>query len=139
MSLYKDFQTDQTKEAEGVDVQYSPNEDKTIPTFRIRRLASSNQKYAKVLERVTRPYRRQIDMNTIDALLSDKLRRQAFIEGVLVSWDKVQDANGKDIVFNAQNAEMLFSALPELFNDLEKQARDTSLFRIEQQESDAKN
>lgn len=130
---------DQTKEAEGVDIQYSPNSDGTIPTFRIRRLASSNQKYAKVLERITRPYRRQIDMNTIDPLLSDKLRRQAFIEGVLVSWENVQDAAGKAIMLSSQAAEMLFSTLPELFNDLETNARNSSMFRQEQQESDAKN
>src|ERR1051326_6199812 len=111
-SLFSQFRTDNKKEQEGVPITFAPNHDGSVPTFTCSRMAQTNQKYVKALERITRPYKRQIQLQTLPNEKSDKIRMQVFIESILQSWENVQDENGNSIPYNAENAMKLFEQLP---------------------------
>lgn len=138
-NLFKQFKTDTKKEQEGVEIQYGANEDGTIPTFRVRRRGASNQQYAKVLTRESMPYRRQIELNVLDEMISRSILMKVFCTAVLVGWSNVYDENNTPIPFNTQNAVVLFNALPDLYDDLVVQSGKLELFRADELELAAKN
>lgn len=139
MSIFRQFETDQTKEQEGVEVQYAPNADGTVPTFRIRRRGPSNPRYVKALERESAPYRRLLDAGILDPKIQERILVRVFCDSVLISWSHVQTKEGQDIAFNMDNAMSLFNQLPELYYDLAEQSGKLSSFRVDSQEADAKN
>ena len=139
MSLFKQFATDEKKEKEGIAVTYAPNEDGSIPTFHIRRRGPSNQQYVKALERESAPYRRMLELNALDNKTQEAIMRRVFCSSVLIGFENVQDQSGAAIPFNEKNAIRLFEMLPELYYDLSDQAGKLASFRVETQESDAKN
>lgn len=138
-SLFKQFEMDAQKESEGIDITFAANDDGTVPTFRVLRRGNQNQKYVKSLERATQPYKRLIALEALDAKTQERILRRVFCEAVLIGWDHVQDKDNKDIPYNFENAIGLFNALPELYMELASQASQLAAFRVETQESDAKN
>jgi hypothetical protein len=139
MSLFKQFATNKDLETNGVEVQYGENDDKTVPTFIISRMSSSNKKYNKAIENATRPYRRMIDMNIMPNEQAEKILQKVFIDVILIGWKNVQDEQNKPIDFNSPNALMLFDKLPDLYADLKVAAQTAALFRAECLEEEAKN
>lgn len=151
MGLAKDYKTDAAKEADGVEVKLSVNDDGTVPTFTLSRMSKSNKRYTKAFELATRPYRRQIELKTLNEKTAEDMLRKVFAETVLLGWSHVQNemVNGEllfpempvncDIPFNASNALSLFDKLPELYDELSSQASDVSLFRAAAVEDEAKN
>lgn len=139
MSLFKQFATDKKKEVDGVEVAYGENEDGTVPTFIISRMGSSNKKYNKAIETVTRPYRRLIDMNLMPNDQAEKMLQKVFVDIILLGWKNIQDETGKIIDFNHDNALKLFEDLPDLYGDLKAAAQTAALFRSEALDEEAKN
>lgn len=139
MSLYSQFAVSQEKEQNGVDVQYAPNKDGTIPTFTIARAAKANKAYSKALEKATRPYRRQIDLGTMDNSVAERLFMDVFIRTLLIGWQNVRNQDGTPMEFSEVNANKLFTALPELYEDLQNKANSAALFRDDNLEEEAKN
>ena len=139
MSLIKQFKTDEKKETEGIPITYAPNADGTVPTFFIRRSGPSNPKYVKALERETAPYRRLLELGTLDPKVSEKIMRRVFCLSVLVKWENVQNQKDEVIPYSFESAISLFEFLPELYFDLHDQSTKLASFRLEMQESDAKN
>lgn len=139
MSIFKQFKMDEKKELEGIEIPYGPNDDGTIPTFRILHQTSSNQKYARTLRRETLPHKRLIEMN---ALPQDKARLiglRVFCLSILVGWDNVQDENDKLIPFSFDNAMELLQTLPSLYDRLNEESAKDSLFLQYSLENEAKN
>jgi hypothetical protein len=139
MSLFAQFGTDAAKEAEGVEVKFGPNPDKTIPTFVIARAGRGNPAYAKDLEKSLRPVKRQMEMETLDNETAEAILMGVFIRTVLRGWSHVQDRDGKEIAFSEQAARDLFTQLPELYTQLSQDAQKAALFRENAIEADAKN
>jgi hypothetical protein len=140
MSLHSQFKMDEKKEAEGVDVVVGvTNDDGTIPTFRVLRRAAQNQRYTKALERESAPFRRLLELGTLDNKTQFRILRSVFVSSVLIGWSHVQDQKGAEIPYNSDNATKLFEELPELYLEIAEQAGKLSSFRAETQESDAKN
>lgn len=149
MSLTKSYKLDERKEIEGIEIKMPANDDGTVPTFVIARSGGrTNKRYQKAIERATRPVQTQIRTKTLDNAVADGLFMTAFIEGSMVTWKDVlmsdvtgeatEDPNQK-AEFNATNATMLFSRLPELYTDLQTQANDIALFREDVLEGASKN
>ncbi|PXY95086.1 hypothetical protein [Frischella perrara] len=139
MSLFEQFETDKTKEQDGVPVEYAPNTDGTIPVFYLARIGGANSKYSLLIKKLTKQYKRQIQL---DSLPDEKLMEisiQAFSEGALRGWENIQDRDHKNIPFSVENARNLFKQLPDLFADLISQANDIELFKLAQIEKDTKN
>lgn len=147
MGLHKQFKTDQNMERDGIIIDYGPNDD--LPKgedgqhppmrFRIARAGGANQAFNKTLERLTRPHRRAIQSGNMSMELSDKLYRQAFIESILIGWDNITTADGQPLPYSPENADKLFTDLPDLYTDLREQSNNASLFREESLQEDLGN
>lgn len=139
MSLFKQFGTSKEAEQDGIWVEYGPNEDGTIPGFKITRMTNTNKRWLKAHERITRPHRFAIDRKTIDEGLAQKLMIQVLAEGILLDWRNVNDEDGKPLAFTKENAVWLLLALPDLYNELNQKANEVANFRKEERELEAKN
>ena len=139
MSLYKNFGTNKEAETKGVSIEFGVNDDKSVIAFIVSRSGKSNKKYVKALEAATKPYRRQIQLGTMDDELSNKIYMDVWISTVLKGWENVQDETGKALAFNKTNATKLFTDLPELYEELQSKSNDFTTFQDESREDDAKN
>jgi len=139
MSLHAQFKTDTAKEQAGVEVVYGPNKDGSVPTFILSRAGKSNKAYGKMLEARTRPYRRQMDLGTMNNAVAEDIFLDVFVATVLKGWQNVQNEGGTDIPFSADAAKSLFKELPELYEDLQEKSKQASLFRDASVEEEAGN
>ena len=141
MSLYKQFATNTDKEIEGIEVQMTEaeNEDGSIPTFVVSRMGKSNKRYSKALEAATRPYRRQIELGTMNNDKAEEIFMGVFVDTVLKGWKNVPDENGAELPFNKQSATKLFKDLPEVYERLQEEAKLSANFRDAALEEEVKN
>lgn len=86
---YGSFRSDIDAEQEGVVLDYGP--------FRvtIARAGGSNKAYERVLEALTKPYRRAIQLETLDAKVSEKIMKEAMAKAVILNWEVLVDADGQ--------------------------------------------
>lgn len=138
-SLYKQFTTDGELEKNGVLLEYGFNSKNLPITIRIARAGGANTQYAKRMEIKVKPFRRQIQTETIEKNQLDKLIRDVFCETVVLGWENVEDENGNDLPFSLEAAIKLFTDLPDLFADVQEQASKASLFRTDIKEANAGN
>lgn len=139
MSLYKTFKTDESIEQAGVILEYGKTADGRPIRIRVARAGGSNLKFAKLLEKKTKPFRRQIQNETLDNALGDELLIQVFAEAVVLGWENVQDENGNDLPFTKENCIKVLTDLPDLFADIREQSSKAVLFRADLKEIAAKN
>jgi len=139
MSIFKTFKTDAKLETEGILIQYGENSKGAMEAFRIARAGGGNQRFEKTLTQRTKPYRRQIQTDAMDAKVSKRIFMEVFVDTVLLGWENIEDENGNPLAFNRDNALDLFTKLPDLFVDLAAQAGTQALFRAEVNEADAGN
>lgn len=139
MSLFEQFETDRNKEKDGVPVTYGANKDGTIPTFYLARMGGVNSKYSMLIKKLTKQYKRQIQLDSLPEDKVIEISMQAFVGGVLRGWENIQGRDNKIIPFTSDNAIKLLTKLPDLFNDLIAQASDIDLFKTVELEKDIKN
>lgn len=145
MSLYKQYQTDSNIEKQGIVLEYGFNAKGKPISIRVARAGGSNEQFNKVLEHEMKPYRRQIQTETMDNKLAERLMQKVYARTIVLDWENVdieKTENGPaipDAPFNEENALRLFADLPDLWSDIQKQAANVSLYRKEIQEADAKN
>ena len=141
MSLYKQFKTNADKEMEGVEIEFNEatNDDGSVPTFVISRMGKSNKRYTKALEAATRPYRRQIELGTMKNEVAEEIFLNVFVDTVLKGWKNVRDENGAELAFGKQAAVKLFQDLPEVYERLQEEAKQSANFRDLALEDEAKN
>ena len=139
MSLYSQFKTDKSIETEGVVLEYGKTDDGKIISIRIARAGGANLRYTKLLEAAIKPYRRQLQNETMDNDIAETITQRVYAQGVILGWENVQDADGKDMAFNVDNCLKLFKDLPDLWSDIQSQANRAALFRQEILEADSKN
>ena len=141
MSLYKQFATNTDKEIEGIEVQMTEaeNADGSIPTFVVSRMGKSNKRYSKALEAATRPYRRQIELGTMNNDKAEEIFLGVFVDTVLKGWKNVRDEDGKPLEFTKAAAVKLFTDLPEVYERLQEEAKLSANFRDAALEEEVKN
>lgn len=149
MTLYAQFATDKNVEKDGVVLEYGLNSKKKVISIRIARAGGANTHYAKLLESKIKPYRRQIQNETLDNAVAEKLTKEVYAQAVVLGWENVEapilDENGKptgkfeELDFNQANFVRLMDDLPDLWSDIQSQATRAALFRSEILEADAKN
>lgn len=143
-SLTSSFGTDTRKEKEGVWIELTINDDGTTARMKILRMGASNKKFSKRFASLSKKFR-TLRGNKKD--LETQALREAFIETCLVEWENIENINDVPAVgvketympLNNENAEKLFSSLPELFDFVVGQAMDLELFQAEVNEEAAKN
>lgn len=139
MSLYSQFGTDKKVEQEGVFLQYGTTKDGKPIQIKICRAGGANTAYNRAMEAKTKPYRRQLQNGTLDMEVMTSILREVYADTVVIGWSNIEDADGKPMPFNRDNVIKLFTDLPELFADVQEQATNLALFRVEINEQDAKN
>lgn len=137
--LYRTFKTDGDLERAGIWLDYGKTEDDKDIRIKICRSGGSNDRFAKVLDAKFKPYRRALQMETLDNGVADKLLKEVFVETVILDWQNVQDENGQYLAFTPANVIKILTDLPELWRDLREQSGRTALFRQEVEEAAAKN
>ncbi len=139
MSFYKQFETDRVVEKTGIVLDYGVNSKKQPFQIRIARAGGANERYSKLLELRTKPYRRQIQNETLDNAVAEKITKEVYAQTVVLGWNGVEDRDGNDMPFTQENCVKLFTDLPDLWSDVQSQSTRASLFRAEILEADAKN
>lgn len=147
MGLRKTFKTDRNAEIEGVEVEVSVNDHNGKPiTIRIARMSSSNKRYTKELNRVTKPHQSAIQNDAMDNDLARKMLQEVFVDTILLGWNNLPKSeltgNEKDtaeLEFTRENALALFKELPDLYDDWESRANKAAAFREKEREDAAKN
>lgn len=139
MSLYRQFKTNPNLERDGVLLEYGNNSKGNPICIRIARAGGSNERFNKRLEAAVKPYRRQIQTETIQTEQVTKLIRRVYAETVVLGWENVEDADGNALEFSVDNCMKLFDDLPDLYTDIQEQAQRAALFRAEILEADAGN
>lgn len=156
MGLFKTFKTDNSLEKKGI--VYTPDSSTAIT---LARAGGANVRFAKIIEKATKPYRRQIEAGTMDPKLDKEIMARAFAQAVVLSWetlvdgelvpgieadpeakpgtyDSEPDANGL-VPFTEHNVVATLLALPDLFQDVIGEANRASNFLAKAREDDAKN
>jgi len=140
MSLEAEFGTNQKKEVEGVEINdFTPNKDGTVPTFVIASTSRLNEDYYKVLEKETKPFRRAGGVvKAIGTKKAEAITFEVFLKTVLKGWRNVELDN-QPLPFSIDNARMLFTRLPRLYDKLIERANDIETFQDEVREEEAGN
>lgn len=147
MSALQQFKTDSKAEKEGIVVEYDdpehPEDKSKTVWFRIARAGGANSKYSKVMERLAKPLRRQIANEQLSLPQAQKLGRQAFAEACLLDWGTGErheiEVDGQWYAPTIENGVKVFEMLPDLFADLDEQAKKLLNFREASREADGKN
>ncbi len=155
MSLYSQYTTNSNLEKTGILLEYGFNSKGLPICIRIARAGGSNAAYQKAMETKVKPYRRQIQTETIETEQLQKLIKEVFCATVVLGWENVEapvlDTEGKPTLgedgnpvmealpFSYKNALRLFTDLPDLFSDVQDSAQRAALFRAEIRESNAGN
>lgn len=138
-NLYKLFKTDENLEKDGVWLQYGETEDGQPIRIRIARAGGGNTKFAKELEKRTRPYRKALQNGTLDDKTADRIYKEVYAETVVLEWQNITDQDGNLLDFSVENILKVFKDLPDLFRDIQEQSNNVAIFREEMRESDLGN
>jgi hypothetical protein len=137
---YSQFKTDENLETKGIVLDYGSF------SITVARAGGTNLKYSKLLKTKFEPHRRQLQTDTLDTSVADKLVLETYAEAVVLGWSCkefgngfIPGQNGEKLEFTAKNVEKLLTDLPELFKDIQEQSNKIALFRQQLNESDAKN
>lgn len=139
MSIYSMYKTDKAKEENGIWIPFGKTEEGQEISFKIARASKTNAKYSKALERLMKPYQKQIRLNTLSDDVANNVMIEAFCEGILLDWKGIYDEDGKEMKYSKENAIKLMNDLPDLFNDLQEQSNSMTLFKEEELQENAKN
>lgn len=143
MSMYKQFGTDKELEKKGITLDYGD--------FRVTvaRAGSSNNKFVKTHEFLTKPVRRLIEQDILPVEREREINRQLYARAVVLNWevkdDKgkwkpgIESPDGSILPFSEENVIAAFAALPDLFADIQVQSNQMKLFLSANREADAKN
>lgn len=143
MQMYDQFQTDGDAERTGIWLDYGTYQ------IRIARAGGSNKKFAKRLDALTQPYRRAIATETMDPDLIRRIMCEAYADAVVLDWKVKVGDEWQSGIEQPDSYELLpvtkpnimdtFTNLPELFEDVQEQARMMKLFRTELRKDAAEN
>lgn len=144
MGLRKLFKTNTGLETSGVVIEYSD-----VCRIRIARAGGGNKRYAKAVEKATRPYRRAIAAGSFSEEKANEILMAVYAETVVLDWqvkrgeewlsgidpEDVGQAGAELLPVTAENVVAAFKYLPDLYLDLMQQAQSIALFRDEVNEA----
>lgn len=138
-SLYKNFKTDENLEKTGIFLEYGMASNGEPIRIKICRSGGGNIAFGKSLDAQFKPYRRALQMDTLDNGVAERLLKKVFVDTVILGWENVEDENGEMLSFTKENVLKILDDLPELWNDIREQSAKAVLFREELRSNDAKN
>jgi hypothetical protein len=157
MGLLKQFGTNLKAEKEGVELTFEPNADGTVPTLVVSRTFIQSPEYRRVFERVSKPYKNQMDHGVLDEETDIFIAARVYSEVCVKSWRNVRlpldfagiglgdtneaasDSGSFDIPFTVDNCTSMFCAIPDLFRDCAAKSATADSYREGIIEGIAKN
>lgn len=148
MSIDRLFAMNKDYEVEGIIIDYGD--------FRVKiaRAGGNNKKFSKVFQSKMKPYKYQIERDTLDETVASRIMAEAYAEAIFLDMDvrKIDDEGNityvqgialksgqEPIPYNRDNVIDALIKYPEFFRDIQHQANQVSLFRAADLEEDVKN
>lgn len=132
MSLYEVYETDPNLEKDGVHLEVGLSKAGKVVTIKLRRAGGANQRFAKVFEQKSKPFRRLMDIpGALDPAVQERVMREVYAESVVAGWENVEDKAGNEMPFTRDNVIKLFTDLPDLFRRVVKESQEMDLYRAE--------
>lgn len=154
-NLFEMFDMDAGLEREGITVNYGSVK------FLLARAGGRNTAFKKLFQAKAKKYRHQIDNETLSDTVADQLMVESYAEGVVLGWwsrkedengdpslnakgeekwvDTIENEAGKNVKFSVDECVKLFTALPDLFADIQRMASKAANYRREEDEEDLGN
>lgn len=129
--LYQAFETNKDLESSGIELDYGKNSKGEPIRIKIARAGGANKRFAKVLDRLLRPYKRQLANDQLSDDVAKEVMIQAYADSVVLGWEGVEDREGNPMEFSRDNVVRLFNDLPELFLDVQQQSQKSALFLVD--------
>lgn len=143
LSPYARFKSN--KEAELDGLLFSPMEG---VRFLVARAGGRNESFKRAFAQKTKPFRHQIQNETLSDEKSNELMAEVYAETVIKGWESqidgdwkpvLLDENGKEMPFTKANFCKVMRDLPELFRQITTFANDASVFLEQDEAEDAGN
>ena len=147
MGMYDTFETDPTREQEGVFLDYGD--------FRIRvaHAGQGNKRYVAYAEKALRPVRQAMNAGALSNERSLSIMADVYAKTIVLDWQVAQknedgtiswktgieSRDGTILPFSAQTVEATLKALPNLFSDIQQQASSIANFRRAELEDESGN
>ena len=129
--LYQAFETNKDLENSGIELDYGKNSKGEPIRIRVARAGGANKRFAKVLDRLLRPHKRQLANDQLSDDVAKDVMIQAYADAVVLGWEGVEDREGNPMGFSRENVVKLFTDLPELFLDVQQQSQKAALFLVD--------
>jgi len=124
-NLDKFFANDEKSETEGIWVEVADGVE-----FKLKRFGGRNSSKIKYLQqKYLKPYARQIEKGLLDDKKERALYIKIFVEACMVDWKGIKDESDATIDYSLDNAQQLFTDLPDLFDFLVGSATNDEAYR----------
>ena len=143
MGLRSQFKTDAKVEVEGVWLDYDSG-----VKIRTARAGGANKRYLKAMERLSRKYKRQLNLEILPFEVQNRLLREVYAETVILGWEGVtnedlgsddEETMNDEVLFSRDNCLRLFEELPELFKDVQESSSTLAIWRADLRTTESKN
>lgn len=145
MSMYEQFETSASLEQQGITLDYG--------SFRVRmaRAGGANTKYARKLSDLWAPHKRAMQLGAMDEKVAQEILIKALVFGCILDWEVcvdrekdewkkgIEGRDGEIMPFSTDNLLKTLRELPNLFLNLQEDAKNMTLYREVLREEDAKN
>ena len=111
--LSKRYGTSAQKEAEGVWVSLGDG-------IRVKVARANNPAHMKITERLIKPFRRQIQNNSISMDKTNELTIKAMSLGILKDWEGIEDEKGKPIPYSEEMAEIILTEYKDFREEISR-------------------
>lgn len=147
MSLKKKFKTDTNAANAGVwfDYEDAPNDDGTVPGFKLARKSSQNKTYQKAMREFTKDHTTEegvADFSSLSEAEAEAVELDTFTASLLVEWRNFQPhTEGDNLDFSVENAKSIFGDpdWTDLYKDLARKCGQASAYKAKQRKAEAKN
>lgn len=137
--LYSKFKTNPKLEKDGVPIVYGENSKKQPITFVLARAGGANEEYERRMRAELKPYRRQLQTETMDDRLLKKIMKKVFVQTCIRDALNLEDENETALAFTEDNVIKVLDDLPDIYEDLVDTASKAAIYRETVLEEDAKN
>ena len=147
MSLKKKFKTDSNAANEGVwfDFTECPNEDGTVPGFKLARKTGQNKAYSRAMREFTKEHTTEegvADFSDLSEEEAEAVELDVFCSALLLEWRNFQpNDDGKAMDYSRENAKAIFGDpdWTDLYKDLARKCGQASAYKSAQLKAEAKN
>lgn len=102
--------------------------------LRLRVARLSNPEYQEAIQKLGRPYMRQIRNNTIAAADLNRITVKALAKHILLDWENLLDENDEVVPYSVAKAEEYLRRYPEFVQMVEDYAQGLDAFQADAQE-----